>query len=146
MKAYIECIHDEVLKLSTGRYAKMHVIVPQRDGENYQKYHLGECVMQQEGKAHAMKAYIECTEGPGDGTFSVSVREVGRDESGEGVWGLSEVPSWRVRSSSRMMKQDVELPDGVDLRMLSLCCVPRYGKELVKNGIIAIFSDKTHHG
>jgi hypothetical protein len=62
MKAYIECVHDEVLKLSTGRYARMHVIVPQREGENYQKYHLGECVMQQDGKAHAMKAYIECTE------------------------------------------------------------------------------------
>ena len=79
MKAYIECIHDEVLKLSTGRYAKMHVIVPQREGENYQKYHLGECVMQQDGKAHAMKAYIECTWRPGDGPFSVPVCEAGRD-------------------------------------------------------------------
>jgi hypothetical protein len=62
MKAYIECVHDEVLKLSTGRYARMHVIVPQREDENYQKYHLGECVMQQDGQTHAMKAYIECIE------------------------------------------------------------------------------------
>ena len=62
MKAYIECVHDEVLKLSTGRYARMHVIVPQREEGNYQKYHLGECVMQQDGQAHAMKAYIECIE------------------------------------------------------------------------------------
>jgi hypothetical protein len=43
MKAYIECIHDEVLQLSTGRYAKMRVVIPERDGDNYQKYHLGEC-------------------------------------------------------------------------------------------------------
>lgn len=62
MKAYIECVRDEVLKLSTGRYAKLHVIVPQREGEKYQKYHLGECVMQQDGKARAMKAYIESIE------------------------------------------------------------------------------------
>lgn len=62
MKAYIECIHDEVLRLSTGRYSRMHVIIPEREGEDYQKYHLGECVMQQNGKAHAMKAYIESTE------------------------------------------------------------------------------------
>jgi hypothetical protein len=63
MKAYIECIHDEVLKLSTGRYARMHVIVPQREGENYQKYHLGECAIRQNGgEAHGMKAYIESIE------------------------------------------------------------------------------------
>jgi len=62
MKAYIECIHDEVLKLSTGRYSRLHVIVPQTEGVDYQKYHLGECVMQQNGRVHAMKAYIECIE------------------------------------------------------------------------------------
>jgi len=50
MKAYIECIHDEVLKLSTGRYAKMRVIIPQCEGENYQKYHLGECEILQDGE------------------------------------------------------------------------------------------------
>ncbi|MDP3395197.1 MAG: hypothetical protein Q8S57_00790 [Methanoregula sp.] len=48
MKAYIECIHDEVLQLSTGRYAKMRIIIPQRESENYQKYHLGECVIVQD--------------------------------------------------------------------------------------------------
>jgi hypothetical protein len=63
MKAYIECIHDEVLKLSTGRYARMHVIVPQRNGENYQKYHLGECAVRQDGGiTRGMRAYIECIE------------------------------------------------------------------------------------
>jgi len=62
MKAYIECVRDEVLKLSTGRYARMQVIVPQREEDNYQKYHLGECMMQQDGPARAMKAYIECIE------------------------------------------------------------------------------------
>jgi hypothetical protein len=50
MKAYIECIHDEVLKLSTGRYAKIRVIIPQCEGENYQKYHLGECEILQDGE------------------------------------------------------------------------------------------------
>lgn len=50
MKAYIECIHDEVLQLSTGRYAKMRVIIPQQESENYQKYHLGECVIRQDGE------------------------------------------------------------------------------------------------
>lgn len=48
MKAYIECIHDEVLQLSTGRYAKMRIIIPERESENYQKYHLGECVIVQD--------------------------------------------------------------------------------------------------
>jgi len=62
MKAYIECIHDEVLKLSTGRYAKMRVIVPEKDGENYQKYHIGECAIRQDGEEMGMKAYIECLE------------------------------------------------------------------------------------
>jgi hypothetical protein len=50
MKAYIECLHDEVLKLSTGRYAKLRVIIPLREGENYEKYHLGECVILQDGE------------------------------------------------------------------------------------------------
>ena len=50
MKAYIECIHDEVLKLSTGSYAKMRVIIPEHESENFQKYHLGECVIRQDGE------------------------------------------------------------------------------------------------
>jgi hypothetical protein len=62
MKAYIECIHDEVLKLSTGRYARMHVIVPQSEDGNYQRYHLGECALMQNGDAREMKAYIESIE------------------------------------------------------------------------------------
>ena len=61
MKAYIECIHDEVLKLSTGRYAKIRVIIPERESENYQKYHLGECVIQQNGEG-GMRAYIDSIE------------------------------------------------------------------------------------
>jgi hypothetical protein len=48
MKAYIECIHDEVLKLSTGRYAKLRVIIPQSGEGNYQKYHIGECEIRQD--------------------------------------------------------------------------------------------------
>jgi hypothetical protein len=62
MKAYIECLHDEVLKLSTGRYARLHVIIPQRDDENYQRFHLGECAINQDGDTCGMKAYIECIE------------------------------------------------------------------------------------
>ena len=48
MKAFIECIHDEVLELSTGRYAKMRIIIPEHESGNYQKYHLGECVIRQD--------------------------------------------------------------------------------------------------
>ncbi len=50
MKAYIECIQDEVLKLSTGRYVKMRVTIPQQDRENYQKFHVGECEILQDGE------------------------------------------------------------------------------------------------
>ena len=52
MKAYIECIHDEVLKLSTGRYSRLHVIVPQTEGVDYQKYHLGECEILQDDEVN----------------------------------------------------------------------------------------------
>ena len=62
MKAFIECIHDEVLQHSTGRYAKIRVIIPQGDGENYQKYHLGECGILQDGETAGMRAYIESIE------------------------------------------------------------------------------------
>jgi hypothetical protein len=62
MKAHIECIQDEVLKLSTGRYAKMRVNIPQSECENYQQFHLGECKILQDGEVMGMKAYIECIE------------------------------------------------------------------------------------
>ncbi len=62
MKAYIECIHDEVLKLSTGRYAKLRINIPQSECENYQQFHLGECKILQDDEKAGMKAYIESIE------------------------------------------------------------------------------------
>ncbi len=56
MKAYIECIEDLTMEHSTMRFAKMIVTIPQREGEDYQKYHLGECEILQDTKVkHAMQ-------------------------------------------------------------------------------------------
>ena len=52
MKAYIESISDEVLKLCTGRYSKITLTVPQTETGDYQKYHLGECEILQDGELH----------------------------------------------------------------------------------------------
>jgi hypothetical protein len=43
MKAYIECIEDTLMDHSTMRYAKLIVTIPEKEGGDYQKYHLGEC-------------------------------------------------------------------------------------------------------
>ena len=43
MKAYIESIEDTLMEHSPMRYAKLIVTIPEKEGGNYQKYHLGEC-------------------------------------------------------------------------------------------------------
>jgi hypothetical protein len=43
MKAYIECIEDTLMDHSTIRYAKLIITIPEKEGGDYQKYHLGEC-------------------------------------------------------------------------------------------------------
>ena len=43
MKAYIESIEDTYMEHSTMRYAKLIVTIPEKEGGDYQKYHLGEC-------------------------------------------------------------------------------------------------------
>ena len=48
MKAYIECIEDKVMEHSASRYAKLVVTIPEKEGGDYQKYHLGECKIHQD--------------------------------------------------------------------------------------------------
>ena len=48
MKAYIESIEDTFMEHSTMRYAKLIVTIPEKEGGDYQKYHLGECVIMQD--------------------------------------------------------------------------------------------------
>ena len=50
MRGYIECISDEMLKLSTGRYAKLGIAVPYQEGESFPRFHIGECEILQDGE------------------------------------------------------------------------------------------------
>jgi len=55
MKAYIESIEDSLMEHSPMRYAKLIVTIPEKEGGNYQKYHLGECEILQDDEAKHKK-------------------------------------------------------------------------------------------
>ena len=55
MKAYIESIEDSVMEHSPMRYAKLIVTIPEKEGGNYQKYHLGECEILQDDEVKHRK-------------------------------------------------------------------------------------------
>lgn len=61
MKAYIECIEDMLMDHSTMRYAKLIVTIPEKEGGDYQKYHLGECEILQgeEGKQGTLQGLCQ---------------------------------------------------------------------------------------
>ena len=56
MKAYIESIEDTLMEHSPMRYAKLIVTIPEKEGGNYQKYHLGECEILQDGEVQHKKS------------------------------------------------------------------------------------------